>query len=202
MAVEEMKVHPAPPILRIPSTSERVASTRVWVSTSLRAWLQGRAKMGSPTRLTTASAPSTGATGSLACHPRTSTAEGKCCTEGWRTRAMTRSPLASKASTRWRPTMPVAPAIATVRDPLALGLVVIISSFLANIAPAGAGDIGKEAGRAKSWGGPTEVGAPANRIDFATGEARTPRNERPRTGFWAQDLALTTRALYVSCGLQ
>src|SRR6516225_7126733 len=84
MAVEEMKVHPAPPILRIPSTSEWVASTRVWVSSSLRAWLQGLAKMGSPTRLTTASAPSTGATGSLACHPRTSTAEGKCCSEGWR----------------------------------------------------------------------------------------------------------------------
>src|SRR5262249_11152575 len=39
------------------------------------------------------------------------------------------SPEACSASTRWRPTMPLAPAIATVRDSSALGLVVIVSSF-------------------------------------------------------------------------
>src|SRR6516165_7415221 len=42
---------------------------------------------------------------------------------------MTRSPEACSASTRWCPTMPLAPAIATVRDSSALGLVVIVSSF-------------------------------------------------------------------------
>src|SRR5215470_16100033 len=124
-----MKVHPFPPILRMPSRSERVASSRVWVSSCLRARLRALAKMGSPTRLTTAWAPSTGATGSLACHLRVSTPDGKWWAEGWRTSAMTRSPEACSASTRWCPTMPLAPAIATVRDSSALGLVVIVSSF-------------------------------------------------------------------------
>jgi hypothetical protein len=42
---------------------------------------------------------------------------------------MTRSPEACSASTRRCPTMPFAPAIATVRDASARGLVAIISSF-------------------------------------------------------------------------
>jgi hypothetical protein len=42
---------------------------------------------------------------------------------------------------------------------------------------------------------PKEVGAPANRIELADGEALTPRNERPRTGIWAEDLVPTTKEL-------
>src|SRR6516162_8045074 len=42
---------------------------------------------------------------------------------------MTRSPEACSASTRRCPTMPLAPAIATVRDSSALGFVVIVSPF-------------------------------------------------------------------------
>src|SRR5215467_13871504 len=43
---------------------------------------------------------------------------------------MTRSPEVCSASTTWCPTMPLAPAIATVRDSSALGLVVIVSCLV------------------------------------------------------------------------